>query len=70
MTSLSALDIKAFTGALLLTGAIALSVAWIYGLDLHVLAKFGLFYTGLFAMAVGVPSYYVLRYINGQKLSE
>jgi hypothetical protein len=56
-------------GAALLTVAVAAFVAWWYSLDETVLQRFGLFYVGMFAIAIGVPTYYLLRSTHLHRMS-
>jgi hypothetical protein len=66
MRNKSPMDRIAFTLSALATLAAALFVAWWYHLDWKVMMKpfaFPLF-IGMFAGAVGMPAYFILRYIR------
>ena len=56
------MDFLAFAIAATLTSTVALLVAWWYVLEWSVVLKYLPLYLGMFAMAVGVPAYYVLRH--------
>ena len=57
-------DFVAFAVASLLTVVLATFVAWWYSLGLTSSTQHALWYLGMFAMAVGIPSYYVVRAIR------
>jgi hypothetical protein len=67
MARKSSIDFVAFTFASLVTLAVALSTGWWYVFDWTVVVKFALLYIGMFAIAVGVPSYYLIRFVSAQK---
>ena len=58
------LDLVAFASALMLTLALAFVVGWWYGLNWSVVNRFAVLYLSMFAMAVGIPCYYILRYVR------
>jgi hypothetical protein len=71
MRSKSHVDVVAFALSSLLTLAVALAVAWWYGFDLRVMVArpFALpLFISMFAGAVGMPTYYILRYVRRRSL--
>jgi len=67
MTRRNRFDFASLAGATLLTLAIALSVGWWYGLDWNAAMRFAPQYFGMFALAVGIPAYYLLRQVSPQR---
>ena len=69
MTVKTRVDLVAFFGAAFLTVAVALFVAWSYPLDITVLLRFpGLVYFVMFAGVIGMPSYFLIRYVRSQRM--
>jgi hypothetical protein len=69
MRTKSHVDIVAFAISSLLTLAVAFAVAWWYGFGWRVMAKpFALpLFIFMFGGAVGMPTYYILRYVRRRK---
>jgi hypothetical protein len=69
MRDTAPLDRIAFALAFLLTVAAALAVAWWYGFGWRVMARpFALpLFFAMFASAIGMPAYYILRYLRKRK---
>ena len=69
MTVKTRFDLVAFFGAAFLAVAVALFVAWSYSLDVTGLLRFpGLFYFEMFAAVVGMPMYFLIRYVRSQRM--
>ena len=69
MTLKTRVDLVAIFSAAFLTVAVALFVAWSYPLDITGLLRFpGLVYFAMFAGVIGMPAYFLIRYVRSQRM--